>query len=67
MLGKRLTIDLAARRLHDKELIEQFAAIEHFNDDYKLAIKKILSAMIIKHKLEAVLPNHSSSDSSADR
>lgn len=48
--------DVAAARLADLELIEQFAAVESFDDDDKLAVKKVLSAMILKHKIESVIP-----------
>jgi len=49
--------ETAARRLKDKELIDQFAAIDSFNDDDKLVVKKVLAALIIKHKLESVFPS----------
>lgn len=49
--------EVAARRLEDKELIDQFAAIDSFNAEDKLVVKKVLAALIIKHKLETVLPH----------
>lgn len=61
------TTDVAARRLQDKELIDQFAAIDQFPAEDKLVVKKVLSALIIKHKLESVLPQQPRSDSPAER
>lgn len=58
--------EVAARRLEDKELIDQFAAVDCFNAEDKLVVKKVLAAMIIKHKLESVLPQPLRSDSTAD-
>jgi transcriptional regulator with XRE-family HTH domain len=52
--------DFAAARLADKELIDQFKQVELFNDQDKFAIKTLLSAMIIKHKLQSVLPSSTS-------
>ena len=53
----------AAARMADLELIEMFATIEDFDDEDKLAVKKVLSAMILKHKIESVLPSPSRSRS----
>lgn len=45
----------AARRLSDRELIEQFAAVEGFGDRNKQAIKTVLQAMIVKQRVEAAV------------
>ncbi len=42
----------AASRLSDVELLHQFAAIENFPDTDKQALKTIISAMIVKHRVE---------------
>lgn len=49
--------DTAKRRLADNELIDLFAEIDAFNDDDKLLVKKVLAALIIKHKLDSILPS----------
>jgi transcriptional regulator with XRE-family HTH domain len=57
----RVSIDLlvfskpsaeAESRLSDVELLHQFAAIENFPDTDKQALKTIISAMIVKHRVE---------------
>ncbi|MBL8193114.1 MAG: helix-turn-helix transcriptional regulator [Blastocatellia bacterium] len=45
--------EVATRRLSDLELIEQFVAIENFNDADKQAVKTLLNAMIIKQRMES--------------
>jgi transcriptional regulator with XRE-family HTH domain len=55
--------EVAAARLADLELIEQFAAVQQFNDQDKQAIKTVLSAMILKQKLESLIPTSTSSSS----
>ena len=47
--------EVAAQRLTDRELVEQFAAIEDFNDTDKQAIKTVLAAMIVKQRVEAAV------------
>jgi len=47
--------EVAAARLTDRELVEQFAAIEGFNDTDKQAIKTVLAAMIVKQRVEAAV------------
>jgi len=47
--------EAAAQRLADSELIEHFAAVEHFSDDDKQAVKKIIAAMIVKQRVEAAV------------
>jgi transcriptional regulator with XRE-family HTH domain len=42
----------AESRLADVELLNQFAAIENFPDTDKQALKTIISAMIVKHRVE---------------
>lgn len=49
------TSEAAAQRLADTELIEHFAAVEHFADDDKQAVKKIIAAMIVKQRVEAAV------------
>lgn len=47
--------DVAERRLSDSELLEQFTAIESFNERDKQAVKTILHAMIVKQRVENAL------------
>lgn len=47
--------EAAARRLADTELVEQFAAVEGFEDADKQAVKKIIAAMIVKQRVEAAV------------
>ena len=42
----------AESRLSDVELLHHFAAIESFPDTDKQALKTIISAMIVKHRVE---------------
>jgi transcriptional regulator with XRE-family HTH domain len=42
----------ARARISDAELLEQFTAIETFADTDKQALKTIISAMIVKHRVE---------------
>jgi transcriptional regulator with XRE-family HTH domain len=65
LIFNRSTVEAAAR-LADLELIEMFAAVDDFDDEDKLAVKKVLSAMILKHKIESVLPSRSPSRSRSD-
>lgn len=47
--------EVAAQRLNDRELIEQLVAIENFSDTDKQVVKAILSAMIVKQRVEAAV------------
>jgi len=47
--------ETAARRLADTEQVEQFAAVEGFEDADKQAVKKIIAAMIVKQRVEAAV------------
>ncbi|HNG93889.1 MAG TPA: helix-turn-helix transcriptional regulator [Acidobacteriota bacterium] len=47
--------EMAARRLADVELLEQFAAIESLSEPDKQAIKTVLNAMIVKQRVEAAV------------
>lgn len=42
----------AESRLSDVELLQQFTAIENFPDTDKQALKTIIAAMIVKHRVE---------------
>lgn len=38
----------------DKELLNQFLAVEQMEDDDKAAIKRVIQAMILKHKVRGL-------------
>jgi len=55
MLVFERTSEAATQRLSDAELLEQFAQVERFADEDKQAVKKIIAAMIVKHRVEAAV------------
>ena len=50
--------EVATRQMVDRELVEQFAAVESFADGDKQAVKTILSAMILKQRIASAVADH---------
>ncbi len=51
---------VAANRIMDKKLLEQFEMVSRLKSGDKEAIMTIIDSMIIKNRLEEVMPGHSS-------
>jgi transcriptional regulator with XRE-family HTH domain len=48
---------VASNKISDRELLEQFEVISQMNPHDKEAIKTILESMIIKNRLEEIVPS----------
>lgn len=46
---------VAAKRLMDRELLEQFEMISTFEEDEKEAVKRILEGVIVKHQVDKMM------------
>ncbi|MBI5117712.1 helix-turn-helix transcriptional regulator [Candidatus Poribacteria bacterium] len=46
---------IAAARLADRELLEQFELLSALDEDERTAVKRILEGMIVKHQVEKLL------------
>jgi transcriptional regulator with XRE-family HTH domain len=51
--------DVAASRIMDKRLLEQFESVSSLSPRDKEAVMTIIDSMIIKSRLEEILPGHS--------
>ncbi len=46
---------VAASKLMDRELLEQFELVSALDEDEKLAVKKILEGIIVKHQIDKMM------------
>jgi transcriptional regulator with XRE-family HTH domain len=46
---------VAASKILDRELLEQFEAVSRLDEEERMAVKKLLEGMIVKHQVEKLM------------